>query len=132
MENMALIVYLLVIKNYLITPLLNPIERKEQLFNEWQIRTRNSIERCFGVMKKRFPVLALGIRLHVSKVEAIVISCAVLHNIACQTGEPQVDPEISEEIRATMDVNLDQLPNNPPVNFNFNNITRYNLINNLL
>ncbi|KAJ8940706.1 hypothetical protein NQ318_009109 [Aromia moschata] len=36
------------IKPYLITPLSNPNNPAEHLFNEAQIRTRNPIERCFG------------------------------------------------------------------------------------
>nr|CAI5825436.1 unnamed protein product [Callosobruchus analis] len=46
-------------------------------------RTRNPVERCFGVWKRRFPILAVGIRLKIEKVEAVVIATAVLHNIAC-------------------------------------------------
>ncbi|KAJ8933126.1 hypothetical protein NQ314_014193 [Rhamnusium bicolor] len=50
--------------------------------NESQIRTRIPIDRVFGVLKRWFPVLANGIRLKVEKVETIIISCAILHNIA--------------------------------------------------
>ncbi|XP_030762453.1 putative nuclease HARBI1 [Sitophilus oryzae] len=55
------------VKPYLITPLANPTTRAENLFNEAQIRTRNPIERCFGVLKRRFPILATGIRLMLIK-----------------------------------------------------------------
>lgn len=72
------------VKRYLITPLLNPQTAAENLFNEAQIRTRNPIERLFGIWKRRFPILALGIRLNIKKAEAVVITCAVLHNIALQ------------------------------------------------
>lgn len=48
------------INNYLITPLRTVRLSAENLFNEVQIRTRNPIERCFGVLKRRFPVLSLG------------------------------------------------------------------------
>lgn len=66
---------------YLATPLLNPATATENLYNESQIRSRNVIERAFGVLKKRFPVLSTGIRSNVENVEAIIIACTVLHNI---------------------------------------------------
>ncbi|XP_044753931.1 putative nuclease HARBI1 [Coccinella septempunctata] len=46
------------INKYLLTPLLNPTSRAEHLYNEAHIRTRNTIERCFGIWKRRFPILA--------------------------------------------------------------------------
>lgn len=94
-----------------------------------QIRTRNPIERFFGVFKRRFPVLALGIRLDVRKVEAIVVACAVLHNIACQVGEPEieVDQDVEDAIQLANNLNLDD-PLDINVGFNVNNVARYNLI----
>ncbi|KAJ8930179.1 hypothetical protein NQ314_017043 [Rhamnusium bicolor] len=72
------------------------------------MRTRNPIERLFGIWKRHFPVLALGIRLNAQKVEAVVIACAVLHNIAVQMndGDPLVNnDEIEAAIAFTNNVN---------------------------
>lgn len=115
------------VKSYLITPLTNPQSPSEQLFNESQIRTRNPIERCFGVLKRRFPVLALGIRLDINKVEAIVIACCVLHNIACIRNEPElpVDEDIAAAIQEANNINL-VVPDIP--HFNMNSLVRHNLI----
>lgn len=115
------------VKSYLMTPLSNPQLPVEHLYNESQIRTRNPIERCFGVLKRRFPVLALGIRLDAHKVEAIVIACAVLHNIACDRNEPElpVEEEVATAIDEANNINL-VLPNIP--HFNVNNLVRHNLI----
>lgn len=88
------------VKPYLITPLANPHTAAEQLFNESLIRTRNTIERSFGIWKRRFPILALGIRLNYAKVEAVVVATAVLHNIARIMRDP--DPPINEEIEAAV------------------------------
>jgi hypothetical protein len=57
------------IKPYLITPLLNVRNRAENLFNESQIRTRNVVERSYGVWKRRFPALAMGLRRRGSTVK---------------------------------------------------------------
>ncbi|KAJ8970895.1 hypothetical protein NQ314_000982 [Rhamnusium bicolor] len=86
-------------------------------------------QKIFGVFKRRFPVLALGIRLDVNKVEAIVVACAVLHNIACQVGEPEleVDQDVEDAIQVANGLNLDDPPD-IHIDFNMNNVARYNLI----
>lgn len=122
------------IQSYLITPLRNPQTAAEHLFNESQIRTRNPVERLFGVWKRRFPILSLGIRMHIEKVEAIVVAVGVLHNIArtFRDEEPNVDDNIEAVINATIFEdefnNLNQ-GNNINHNNNYNNnIIRYALI----
>ncbi|GFN92188.1 protein antagonist of like heterochromatin protein 1 [Plakobranchus ocellatus] len=47
---------------YLLTPILNPGNRGEQRYNISHKTTRNTIERLFGVLKRRFPALHYGIR----------------------------------------------------------------------
>jgi len=65
------------------TPLLHIATANKQLYNESHIHTRNCIERCFGVLKKRFPILAYGIRLQsIDAIMAVITSTCILHNIA--------------------------------------------------
>lgn len=85
------------IKQYLLTPFLNPRTPEEHLFNESQIRTRNPIERFFGIWKRRFPILAQGIRLKVQCVEAVVVATAVLQNIATKNADP-LPPPLDENL----------------------------------
>lgn len=75
------------LKNYLLTPFLNPSSPAENLYNEAHIRTLNTIEGCFGVCKNRFQVLRRQITLNLNRVQAIIVSCFVLHNIAIETNE---------------------------------------------
>lgn len=81
---------------FLLTPLLQTHNRAEELYNESQIRTRNVIERAFGVWKRRFPVLAVGMRLSIVTVQAVIIATAILHNIARQMNDP--DPPVNFEM----------------------------------
>lgn len=81
------------VQRYVITPLLNPVTAIETIFNESQIHTRNPIERSYGVWKRRFPILSLGINIkNLNTVQAIIVATVVLHNIARQFGdnEPRV------------------------------------------
>lgn len=83
-------------ERYLMTPLGEPETDAERRYNQSQIRTRNVIERCFGVLKRRFPALALGMRLDILTVQDTIVATAILHNIAVDQNEPElpVNPEI--------------------------------------
>lgn len=107
----------------------NPVTAAENLFNESQIRTRNPIERCFGIWKRRFPILSFGIRMKTVKVEAIVIATTVLHNVSRRFQDPE--PELDEdEIRQIEVVNNIQIEEFRQTNnrINVNNIVRHQLI----
>ncbi|CAH2092639.1 unnamed protein product [Euphydryas editha] len=82
------------LKPYLLTPLLNPESRGEELYNESWIRSRNCIERTFGVWKRRFPVVALTMRLSLQNAHAVIIATAVLHNICRLQNLEEVPPEV--------------------------------------
>lgn len=80
------------LKKYCITPIRDPEGEAENLFNESLIRTRNPIERTFLVWKRRFPVLSLGVRLDIEKVQGLIVATAILHNIAVNCNEAKPPP----------------------------------------
>ncbi|KAJ8897492.1 hypothetical protein PR048_002839, partial [Dryococelus australis] len=51
------------------------------MYNRAHKRTINLVERLFGVWKQRFPCLRLILRNRVRTTAAIIVACAVLHNI---------------------------------------------------
>lgn len=88
---------------YIVTPLPRVTSPEENLYNESLIRTRVTVERCFGVLKRRFPLLSMGIRVSLAtdeKADAFIVACVILHNIACinQDGDPPVDQEVQRVI----------------------------------
>lgn len=93
------------VRSYLIPPLRETRVQPEILFNESQIRTRNVVERSYGVWKRRFPILALCLRLSINHCEAVVVETAVLHNMACDMSleVPPIDPGLLEQMLPIID-----------------------------
>jgi hypothetical protein len=121
--------------NYLITPLDEVETEAERLFQESQVRTRNPIERCLGVWKRRFPVLSIGIKLNIDRAESIIVATSVLHNICVNEQEdvPPIGVEVEEAIANLEMVRFDILPNGPQNRVqrrvqDLNMVTRNNLI----
>lgn len=75
--------------SYMITPFSERklVSRAHELMNESQIRTRNPVEKAFGVWKIRFPVLRNGIRLRLDTVQIVISAWSVLHNIAIKEND---------------------------------------------
>ena len=73
------------LKGYLMTPIPNAQEDSEIQFNSAHMRTRNTIERCFGVLKSRFQCVGKNggpLRYPPDKAVKIILCAAILHNIA--------------------------------------------------
>lgn len=95
-------------RRYLLTPILNPTTRGEEMYNRAHIATRNPIERTFGIWKRRFPCLAFGLRFRQQTNLGVIVATAVLHNIArdFNGNELEVDEAIENHIRNLADVPL--------------------------
>lgn len=90
-------------RSYLLTPVLNPRTAAEEAYNRAQIRTRNPIERLFGVLKRRFPCLQIGLGLNVKNIPPVIVACAVLHNIALSRHDEILEEETGEDIAEPTD-----------------------------
>ncbi|CAH2100828.1 unnamed protein product [Euphydryas editha] len=87
-------------KNFLLVPISQPQTTAEEAYNKCHIATRNTVERCFGVWKRRCPCLEKGITLNkTSTVLQVIIASAVLHNMCIELNE--VEPP--SDINITMD-----------------------------
>lgn len=80
-------------------------------YNKSQIRTRNSVERAFGVWKRRFACLKTKLQTETDRSAAIITACAALHNVAHALREPCPDgqgpePEASDDGPAGRDTQL--------------------------
>lgn len=111
------------IKPYLMTKLQQTQTPAENLFNESLIRTRNVVERKYGVWKRRFPILKLGMRLKLDTSMSIIVATAVVHNLAIEEHE-EIPEEWLEDVIEDEDVAL-----LPPRNDDNGRIVRQLLIN---
>ncbi|GFV84922.1 nuclease HARBI1 [Trichonephila clavipes] len=83
-------------EKYLLTPFGNPRPLSEARYNKSHVLTRNTIQRKYGILKRRFPCLSIGLNCHIDRVPAIVVACCVLHNLCIrpEDPEPPADPQI--------------------------------------
>ena len=60
----------------------NPPRNARELFNHRHSSLRNAIERAFGVLKKRFPIIASATEPNygVKTQNKIIVACCILHN----------------------------------------------------
>lgn len=115
---------------YLMTPLANPVTTPERNYNFSHIQTRNTIERSFGVLKKRFAVLGGTVRQDFNNTIPTIMACFVLHNFLINLGdefEPDSVDQPHHESRAPR-ITQPNLQVEMGQQFNDGKITRRNLI----
>lgn len=84
---------------WLLTPITDaPPRSPEGRYTACHVRTRNTIERCFGVLKQRFRCLLKHRVLHYSHgmTAKIIYVCAILHNM-CVERNIELDGEEETE-----------------------------------
>lgn len=81
------------VKNYLLTPLRNPLTIQERKYNKNHIKLRHYIESNFGIWKRRFPILYTRMRNKLLNNIRTILATAILHNIAIILNEPEPPPE---------------------------------------
>lgn len=64
----------------------------KEYYNLRHAQARNVIERAFGVLKKRFPILATAPEYSPQVQAKIVLACCVLHNFIRRQNHPDDDP----------------------------------------
>ncbi|XP_014517225.1 putative nuclease HARBI1 [Vigna radiata var. radiata] len=78
-------------------------QNAHKLFNHRHSSLRNVIERTFGVLKKRFPIIASGTEPHydLETMTEIILACCILHNFLRSVDNDdslldEVDNELNE------------------------------------
>ena len=59
-----------------------PITKVQKLYSKWQEACRKSVERAFGILRRKFQILSRPIELlHIEDIRNIVDTCIILHNM---------------------------------------------------
>ncbi|KOB64432.1 Uncharacterized protein OBRU01_24295, partial [Operophtera brumata] len=83
-------------KHFLQTPILNPQSIAEENYNKSHITTRNTVERCIGVRKRRFPCIHSDITLRkMDTILKVIVATAVLHNIVIEIEEEPIPEDLN-------------------------------------
>ena len=92
------------LRQWLITPFPGDPDGAKGRFNVSHMRTRNVVERAFGVIKNRFSALKTTLRLKDPRDSASIIESAViLHNLCIRFGDQGEDLSDDEEEAAADD-----------------------------
>lgn len=88
------------------------------------------MERQYGVLKRRFPALAVGIRLKLTTAVNVIIACAILHNICIimKEEDPIDDGNIPNLEQLIQDGQIPNIPitvQDPTYGFQRNQVTNY-------
>ncbi|KAJ8020987.1 hypothetical protein HOLleu_40735 [Holothuria leucospilota] len=65
-------------------------------YNKCHKKERLIIERCFGQLKRRFPMLQGRVRIQLRKVPSLIVACCIMHNVAKCLQDPNDFPEYNE------------------------------------
>ena len=82
---------------WLMTPFRVADTPEQRSYNRLFTRERVIIERCFGQLKQRFPILHNKIRVDIGKVPSLVMSCFILHNVAKRLNDEDFHVDVPED-----------------------------------
>lgn len=80
------------LQNFCLTPFANPTSVPQKRYNKAHSQTRMSIEKAFGILKRRFPALKHGLRLRKPENNCILtLAAMILHNLCILNDDEIVD-----------------------------------------
>lgn len=85
------------------------------------------IERLFGIWKRRFPVLAIGLRTKEETTMATIVATAVLHNLLIQENDVMPPEDIVDDQELFQEITTLPIARQNEIG----NAVRTNLINNV-
>ncbi len=84
------------IREWLLTPIVNPQTAAQLAYNTAHSRTRSTVERCIGVVKRRFHCLHTELRVTPRKACRMTTVCMILHNKALALRLPLPENDMDD------------------------------------
>ncbi|XP_013418512.1 putative nuclease HARBI1 [Lingula anatina] len=81
---------------WLMTPFKDPATPEQRSYNKVHKKERVIIERCFGQVKRRFPILQGRVRVQLEKIPKVILACFILHNVSKYLQDPEDFPEFRD------------------------------------
>lgn len=85
------------LRDWLMTPILNPGTRQKERYNSHHSLTRSTVERSIRVARRRWHCLRCCLRLDPVKASKVITVCPMLHNRASILNLPPPDDSDSED-----------------------------------
>ena len=99
---------------WLCTPFLmeeTATDDKKAKFNKWFCGARATVERFIGILKKRFPILRIGLEYdNILDSIKVVNICIAIHNYIISKSNTE---QLAEEVRLLGRINHDEPPSEP-------------------
>ena len=95
------------LRDWLLTPIVNPRTQQEETYNFRQSSTRTAVERSIGVAKRRWHCLR-RLRLSPTKACQVITVCLMLHNRARKLALPDVESDSDDSDTDPQDSDTDQ------------------------
>lgn len=95
------------LRDWLMTPILNPATQSKRNYNFAHSSTRTTIERCIRVAKRRWHCLRCGLRLEPPRACQVITVCLWLHNLGLDPPDSDDDDMI---LIMTMKVKMTTMP----------------------
>lgn len=100
------------LREWLMTPFRGDPEGPRGRYNRAHMKTRNSVERSFGVLKQRFTALKSGLRVRdMVFTSKLVVAAVILHNLCIMHGDVI---EAQEEAVMDAEEDIEDIPNRDP------------------
>jgi len=84
------------LRDWLLTPLLKTRSVKDEAYNTALCGTRCTVERCIGILKRRWHCLHTELRVAPRKACQIICACVTLHNRATTPADLVSDDDVSD------------------------------------
>lgn len=115
--------------DFVCKPLQNPRSESEKRYQFAQVRSRNVVERTYGVLKRKFQCLSEGMAFGRETIQDIILSCCILHNFMLDHNPDGVLRNNRSMVDMTLPIEREELERQFEISESFKQARREHPIN---